>query len=498
MLLDCSADLIKIARLITEPKIPNRNLQFIMSNKIKIKSNSNAIWGGRFDGAPSEIMERINASIDFDKRMYAQDIAASKAHAAMLAEQNIISAEDASEIYRGLDQILGEIEAGSFVFKRELEDIHMNVESRLTEIIGDTSGRLHTARSRNDQVATDFKLWIRDELDNLDNILMALQASLIGRAEEHTSTIMPGYTHLQTAQPVTLGHHLLAYVEMIGRDRSRAIDCRKRMNENPLGSGALAGTSFPIDRHVTAVALGFDGPTKNSLDAVSDRDFALEYLSLAAILSVHLSRLAEEIVIWASASFGFVNLPDSFSTGSSMLPQKKNPDAAELVRAKSGRVIGNLTSLLIVMKSLPLAYSKDMQEDKEPVFETADTLSLTVAAMTGMFKEITFNSDNMLAAAKAANSNAIDLADWLVKELGTPFREAHYISGSMVKLAESKDCLLEELSLSDMQSVEPAITADIKNVLDIETALHARSSFGGTAPENVKEACTQARLKYLR
>jgi len=320
---------------------------------------------------------------------------------------------------------------------------------------------------------------------------------LIARAEEHVQTIMPGYTHLQTAQPVTLGHHLLAYVEMIGRDRSRVVDCRTRMNENPLGSGALAGTSFPIDRHATAAALGFDGPTTNSLDAVSDRDFALEYMSLAAILSVHLSRLAEEIVVWASASFGFVNLPDSFSTGSSMLPQKRNPDAAELVRAKSGRVIGNLNSLLIVMKGLPLAYSKDMQEDKEPVFETADTLALTVAAMTGMFEEITFNADRMLAAAKAANSNAIDLADWLVRVLGKPFREAHHISGAMVKLAEGKNCTLEELSLGDMQSIEPAITEDVLAQLDIEQALNARSSFGGTAPENVKDACAQARLKYL-
>lgn len=468
-----------------------------MTDKTQKDKTSSTIWGGRFEGGPSEIMERINASIDFDKRMYAQDIAASKAHATMLVGQDIISPEDGVQITAGLDQILAEIEAGSFDFKTALEDIHMNVESRLTEIIGDAAGRLHTARSRNDQVATDFKLWVRDELDGLDGALKSLQAMLISRAEEHAATIIPGYTHLQTAQPVTLGHHLLAYVEMIGRDRSRVTDCRKRMNENPLGSGALAGTSFPIDRHATAKALGFDGPTTNSLDAVSDRDFALEYLSLASILSVHLSRLAEEIVIWASASFGFVNLPDSFSTGSSMLPQKRNPDAAELVRAKSGRVIGNLNSLLIVMKGLPLAYSKDMQEDKEPVFETADTLALTVAAMTGMFEEITFNADKMLAAAKAANSNAIDLADWLVRVLGKPFREAHHISGSMVKLAESKNCMLEELSLADMQTIEPAITADVLAGLEIEQALNARASFGGTAPKNVKDACAQARLKYL-
>jgi len=468
-----------------------------MSDTTKKDTSSSTIWGGRFDGGPSEIMERINASIDFDQRMYAQDIVVSKAHAVMLVEQNIISAEDGARISDGLDQILGEIEAGDFEFKTELEDIHMNVEARLTKIVGEAAGRLHTARSRNDQVATDFKLWVRDELDQLDHDLHSFQSVLITRAEEHAETIIPGYTHLQTAQPVTLGHHLLAYVEMIGRDRGRVVDCRARLNENPLGSGALAGTSFPINRQTTTAALGFDAPTANSLDAVSDRDFALEYLSLASILSVHLSRLAEEIIVWASASFGFVNLPDSFSTGSSMLPQKRNPDAAELVRAKSGRVIGNLNSLLIVMKSLPLAYSKDMQEDKEPVFETADTLALTIAAMTGMFEEITFNSDNMLAAAMAANSNAIDLADWLVRVLGKPFREAHHISGAMVKLAESKDCMLEELSLEDMQGIEPGITAEVLSVLDVEQALKARSSFGGTAPANVKDACAQARQKYL-
>ena len=468
-----------------------------MSDTTKKDTGPSTIWGGRFDGGPSEIMERINASIDFDQRMYAQDIAVSKAHAAMLVEQNIISAEDGARISDGLDQILGEIEAGDFEFKTELEDIHMNVEARLTKIVGEAAGRLHTARSRNDQVATDFKLWVRDELDLLDHDLHSFQSVLITRAEEHAATIIPGYTHLQTAQPVTLGHHLLAYIEMIGRDRGRVVDCRARLNENPLGSGALAGTSFPINRQTTTAALGFDAPTANSLDAVSDRDFALEYLSLASILSVHLSRLAEEIIVWASASFGFVNLPDSFSTGSSMLPQKRNPDAAELVRAKSGRVIGNLNSLLIVMKSLPLAYSKDMQEDKEPVFETADTLALTIAAMTGIFEEITFNSDNMLAAAMAANSNAIDLADWLVRVLGKPFREAHHISGAMVKLAESKDCMLEELSLEDMQGIEPGITAEVLSVLDVEQALNARSSFGGTAPANVRDACAQARQKYL-
>jgi len=469
-----------------------------MKNKRQKKTSSSPIWGGRFDGSPSEIMEHINASIDFDKRMYAQDITASKAHAAMLVKQEIISAEDGTQIREGLDQILNEIEDGSFEFKISLEDIHMNIESRLKEIVGDAAGRLHTARSRNDQVATDFKLWVREELDHLDSALKLLQETFINQAENHASTILPGFTHLQSAQPVTLGHHLLSYVEMIGRDRGRIKDCRRRLNENPLGSGALAGTSFPIDRDVTTTALGFDQPTTNSLDAVSDRDFALEYLSLASILSVHLSRLAEEIVVWASAPFSFINLPDSFSTGSSMLPQKRNPDAAELIRAKTGRVIGNLASLLIVMKGLPLAYSKDMQEDKEPVFETADTLALTVKAMTGMFGKITYNIDKMLAAAKNSNSNAIDLADWLVKVLGKPFREAHSISGKMVKLAEKQNRSLEELSLADMQSIEPGITNDVFNVLNIDIALNARNSFGATAPKNVTKACAKARLKYLK
>ena len=469
-----------------------------MKNKRQKKTSSSPIWGGRFDGSPSEIMEHINASIDFDKRMYAQDITASKAHAAMLVKQEIISAEDGTQIREGLDQILNEIEDGSFEFKISLEDIHMNIESRLKEIVGDAAGRLHTARSRNDQVATDFKLWVREELDHLDSALKLLQETFINQAENHASTILPGFTHLQSAQPVTLGHHLLSYVEMIGRDRGRIKDCRRRLNENPLGSGALAGTSFPIDRDVTTTALGFDQPTTNSLDAVSDRDFALEYLSLASILSVHLSRLAEEIVVWASAPFSFINLPDSFSTGSSMLPQKRNPDAAELIRAKTGRVIGNLASLLIIMKGLPLAYSKDMQEDKEPVFDTADTLALTVKAMTGMFGEITYNIDKMLAAAKNANSNAIDLADWLVKILGKPFREAHSISGKMVKLAEKQNRSLEELSLADMQSIEPGITNDVFNILNIDIALNARNSFGATAPKNVTKACAKARLKYLK
>ena len=469
-----------------------------MNNKNPDKKSTSPIWGGRFDDSPSEIMEQINASIDFDRRMYAQDITASKAHAAMLVKQKIISNEDGVKIKKGLEQIQNEIENGTFEFSASLEDIHMNIESRLKEIIGDVAGRLHTARSRNDQVATDFKLWVRDELDNLDSTLKLLQKTFIDQAESNAQTIMPGFTHLQTAQPVTLGHHLLSYVEMFGRDRDRIKDCRKRLNENPLGSCALAGTSFPIDRDATTEELGFDQPTSNSLDSVSDRDFALEYLSLASILSVHLSRLAEEIIVWASAPFSFINLPDSFSTGSSMLPQKRNPDAAELIRAKTGRVIGNLTSLLITMKGLPLAYSKDMQEDKEPVFETADTLALTVKAMNGMFKELTYNNDKMLKIAKNANSNAVDLADWLVTELNKPFRDAHSICGRIVKLAEEQNKCLEELTLADMQTIEPNITVDVFNVLKIDSALNARNSFGATAPINVKEACTEARLKYLK
>ncbi len=469
-----------------------------MKNKRQKKQSANPIWGGRFEGSPSELMEQINASVNFDKRMYSQDITASKAHASMLVKQNIISNEDGALINKGLDQILGEIEIGSFEYKISLEDIHMNIETRLKEIVGDVAGKLHTARSRNDQVATDFKLWVRKELDQLDNTLKSLQKTFINQAEDHASTILPGFTHLQSAQPITLGHHLLSYVEMIGRDRGRIKDCRERLNENPLGSGALAGTSFPIDRDATTKTLGFARPTSNSLDAVSDRDFALEYLSLASILSVHLSRLAEEIVVWASTPFSFINLPDSFSTGSSMLPQKRNPDAAELIRAKTGRVIGNLTSLLITMKGLPLAYSKDMQEDKEPVFETADTLALTVKVMTGIFDEITYNVDNMLAVAKNANSSAVDLADWLVKELDKPFRDAHSISGKMVKLAEKQNKSLEELSIADMQSIEPNITEDVFTILNIENALNARNSFGATAPKNVVKACAKARLKYLK
>ncbi len=463
----------------------------------KREAAASVIWGGRFADGPAQIMEEINASIGFDQRLYGQDIAASKAHAAMLAAQGIITASDANAISEGLDVILSEIENGIFRFSTRLEDIHMNVESRLKELIGEPAGRLHTARSRNDQVATDFRLWVRDALDGLDLGLQEFQRILIGRAEEHAATIMPGYTHLQTAQAVTLGHHLLAFVEMIGRDRGRISDCRARMNENPLGSGALAGTSFPIDREKTSSDLGFNGPTANSLDAVSDRDFALEFLSLAAILAVHLSRLAEELVIWSNASFGFVKLPDSFSTGSSMLPQKRNPDAAELVRAKSGRVIGSLNGLLVVMKGLPLAYSKDMQEDKEPVFETSDTLELCLSAMTGMMTDIHFVPNRMAEAARAGQSNATDLADWLVRVLGKPFREAHHITGVLVRLAEDNACGLEALSLADMQAIESGITEDIFRVLSMENSVNSRSSHGGTAPANVRAACAVAKDKYL-
>jgi len=462
-----------------------------------IRDRKNTIWGGRFTSGPAQIMEQINSSVGFDQRLYNQDIAASKAHSSMLTDQKIISKKVGLAISDGLDTILKEIDNGTFEFSNALEDIHMNIESRLSELIGDGAGRLHTARSRNDQVATDFRLWVRDTIDITDAALMGLQETLISRAEEHSDTIMPGYTHLQTAQPVTLGHHLLAYVEMIGRDRGRAKDCRGRLNECPLGSGALAGTSFPIDSVKTAFLLGFDGPMVNSMDGVSDRDFALEYLSFASIVGIHLSRLSEELVIWSNPSFGFVSLPDTFSTGSSMLPQKRNPDAAELVRAKTGRIIGALNGLLIVMKGLPLTYSKDMQEDKEPVFDTADTLELCLSTMATMLSEIKFNPAPMMEAAINGNSNAIDLADWLVKALGKPFREAHLITGSLVKIAEDRECKLEELSLKDMQAVDNEITEDVFRVLKLEISINSRNSFGGTAPANVRVACAVARSKYL-
>ncbi len=443
-------------------------------------------------------MEEINASIDFDRRLYAQDIAGSQAHAAMLAKTGIISDEDADAIIKGLDTIAGEIQSGRFEFKKALEDIHMNVESRLGELIGDAAGRLHTARSRNDQVAADLKLWIRDALDDLDSGLRDLQATLIGRAEEHAGTVMPGFTHLQSAQPVTLGHHLLAYVEMLGRDRGRAQDCRRRLNESPLGAAALAGTSFPIDRDAVASALGFDRPAANSLDAVSDRDFALEYLSLAAILAVHLSRLAEEIVLWCSAQFAYARVSDAYSTGSSIMPQKRNPDAAELVRGKAGGILGSLGALLAVMKGLPMAYGKDMQEDKVPVFKTADTLALCLAAMTGMVGEMSFDADRMKADAGAGHATATDLADWLVRELDMPFRDAHHVTGQLVRMADEKGCALDGLSLDEMQSVETGITGGVLGVLGVDDAVKSRTSFGGTAPDRVQEAAAEARKRFLQ
>ncbi|MDD9875840.1 MAG: argininosuccinate lyase [Magnetovibrio sp.] len=466
-------------------------------DKTKTPNEASAMWGGRFEAGPDAVMEAINASIDFDRRLYAHDIAASQAHARMLAAEGIIAEADAKAIVDGLDVIKGEIEAGTFAFSRALEDIHMNVEARLTEVIGEAAGRLHTARSRNDQVAVDFKLWVRDALDALDGDMRALQAALLDQAEAHAASVMPGFTHLQSAQPVTLGHHLMAYVEMIGRDRSRAADCRKRLNESPLGAAALAGTSFPIDREATASALGFDRPAANSMDAVSDRDFALEFLAFASILAVHLSRLAEEYVIWCSAQFGYARLGDAFSTGSSIMPQKRNPDAAELVRGKAGRVIGALNGLLIVMKGMPMTYGKDMQEDKEPVFEAAETLELSLAAMTGMLGDTDFDTKRMAADAAKGFATATDLADWLVRVLGMPFRQAHHVTGALVKLAEDKGCGLDGLSLDDMQGIEAGITAEILDVLSAEKSVASRTSLGGTAPASVAAAVAEARKRFL-
>jgi len=457
---------------------------------------SNKMWGGRFTERPDAIMEEINVSIDVDRQLYAQDIAASKAHAAMLADQGIISAKDEKNIKAGLDTISSEIANGSFDFKRALEDIHMNVESRLGELIGPAAGRLHTARSRNDQVATDFRLYVRDYLDATDAALTAFQRALVERAIEHAGTVMPGFTHLQTAQPVTFGHHLLAYVEMTARDRGRFADARKRLNESPLGAAALAGTSFPIDRDATAKALGFGRPMANSLDAVSDRDFVLETLSAAAIASVHLSRFAEEIVIWTSPMVGLLRLSDKFTTGSSIMPQKRNPDAAELVRAKTGRVIGALTALLIVMKGLPLAYQKDMQEDKQGAIEAFGALSLAIRAMTGMVMDLVPDESRMKAAAGEGYATATDLADWLVQALKMPFRDAHHITGRIVAAAAKAGVPLHQMPLKDMQAIEPRITAAALAMLSVEASVKSRSSYGGTAPKNVL-AQAKAWLKRL-
>jgi argininosuccinate lyase len=455
------------------------------------------MWGGRFDASPDALMTAINASIDFDRRLYAEDIEGSTAHAAMLAAQGIITEADAAAIKDGLARIQVEIEAGDFPFDHALEDIHMNIEARLAALIGPAAGRLHTARSRNDQVATDLRLWVRRALDHSDAQCGALQAALLDRAEEHAATVMPGFTHLQVAQPVTFGHHLLAYVEMAGRDRGRLADCRARLNESPLGVAALAGTSFPVDRDMTAQALGFDRPTANSLDTVSDRDFAVEALSCATMIAMHLSRFAEELILWSSAQFGFVTLSDRFSTGSSIMPQKRNPDAAELVRGKSGRITGALVSLLTMMKGLALTYAKDMQEDKEPLFDAFDSLDLCLAATTGMVRDLTVHADAMARAANAGFSTATDIADWLVQAVDMPFREAHAVTGRVVKLAEERGVDLQELPLAELQAIEPRITADVQALLDPAKAVARRTSYGGTAPSEVTKQIARARQRFL-
>jgi argininosuccinate lyase len=446
----------------------------------------NRMWGGRFAEGPDAVMEEINASIEFDRELFRQDIAGSVAHARMLAKQGIIETDDADKIVAGLDTILREIEAGKFKFSRALEDIHLNIESRLAELIGPAAGRLHTARSRNDQVATDVKLWVRDAIDSTDAALRDLQQALAEKALDNAATVMPGFTHLQSAQPVTFGHHLLAYVEMLARDRGRFADARKRLNEMPLGSAALAGTSFPIDRDFTAKELGFDRPAANSLDAVSDRDFVVEALAAASLCAVHLSRFAEEIVIWSSAQFNFVKLSDKFTTGSSIMPQKRNPDAAELVRAKTGRIVGALTGLIVVLKGLPLAYAKDMQEDKEPVFDAFASLALAIRATAGMVRDMTPNETMMRKAAGAAYATATDLADWLVQNLAIPFRHAHELTGRIVAAAEGARVPLEKLPLAEMQKIEPRITTEVYAVLGARQSVKSRTSYGGTAPENVR------------
>ncbi|WP_416897862.1 MAG: argininosuccinate lyase [Minwuia sp.] len=447
---------------------------------------SNTMWGGRFEGGPAKVMEKINASIGYDQRFYAQDIQGSVAHATMLADRGILTREDLDRIVEGLNTILREIEGGGFDFRPDLEDIHMNVENRLRELIGDAAGRLHTARSRNDQVATDFRLWIRDTIDRIDGMLFDLQKALLGQAEAHADSVMPGFTHLQVAQPVTFGHHMMAYVEMAGRDRDRFADTRRRLNECPLGSAALAGTSFPIDREQTAKALGFDRPTANSLDAVSDRDFALDFLHAANVCAMHLSRLAEELVIWSSAQFGFVKLSDAFSTGSSIMPQKRNPDAAELVKAKIGRVLGAYVAFTTVMKGLPMAYGKDMQEDKEAVFDAADTIELAITASTGMIADLMPDTDALRNAASQGFATATDFADWLVQNLDMPFRDAHHATGAAVKLAETKGCDLGDLPLAELQKIVPELTEAVFDALTVEKAVHGRNSYGGTAPDQVR------------
>lgn len=457
----------------------------------------NQFWGGRFALGPAAIMEKINVSIDFDKRLYTQDIAGSIAHCQMLIEQAILPKEDGAKIIAGLLQIKQEIAQGQFEFKPAFEDIHMNIEARLKEIIGDDAGRLHTARSRNDQVALDLRLWLREAIDGLDSQLQDLQHALIDKADAYADVLMPGFTHLQVAQPVTFGHHLLAYVEMIGRDRGRLLDCRKRFNECPLGAAALAGTSFPINRHMTAANLGFDHPTHNAMDSVASRDFVVEFLAAASLNAVHLSRLAEEIVIWASQQFAFISLSDAFTTGSSIMPQKKNPDAAELIRAKPGRIIGALNSLLIILKGLPMTYGKDLQEDKTPTFDAADNLALAIAAMAGLVRDMEPNSKQMRLALETGFPTATDLADWLVRALNMPFRQAHHVTGQIVALAEQSGVTLDALGLAEMQKIEPAITKDVYAVLSPENAVASRVSYGGTAPNNVRQQVALARQRFL-
>lgn len=461
------------------------------------KSNStSSIWGGRFSGTQDDLMVAVNASIDFDQRLYEQDITGSEAHAKMLVEKGIISASDGESILSGLATIRDEIRNGQFTFSHALEDIHMNIEARLKTLIGDAAGRLHTARSRNDQVATDLRLWVRQQCDDIDKALADLQKALMDQAEHHVESLMPGYTHLQTAQPVTFGHHLMAYVEMFGRDRGRFADARQRLNLSPLGAAALAGTSFPIDRHMTASAMGFDGPMANSMDAVSARDFAMEYLAAAAINATHLSRLAEEIVFWSSDRFGFIRLSDAFSTGSSIMPQKRNPDAAELVRAKPGRITGAFITLLTVIKGLPMTYGKDMQEDKEPVFDASDHLGLAIAVMEGMIRDMTINTDAMRSALDAGFSTATDLADWIVSRLGLPFRDAHHITGQVVALAEQKQLRLDQLTVDDLQSIHNDLNAECLKTLDPLASVSSRNSYGGTAPEQVRKAIAAARKRF--
>ncbi|MBC9179722.1 argininosuccinate lyase [Pseudoroseomonas ludipueritiae] len=457
------------------------------------RSQGNQQWGGRYSGGPSAIMEAINASIGFDRKMWRQDIRGSLAHAAMLRHVGIISADDEAAIKEGLTAIGAEIEAGEFPFSEALEDIHMNIEARLTERIGEAGKRLHTARSRNDQVALDVRLWVRDAIDGLDKQLADLMQALVERADEHAATVMPGFTHLQPAQPTTLGHHLLAYVEMLGRDRSRLGDCRARMNQSPLGAAALCGSGFPIDRHMTAQALGFDGPMRNSLDAVASRDFAMEFLAALSICATHLSRFAEEVVLWTNPYFGFVKLSDAYTTGSSIMPQKRNPDAAELVRAKVGRVAGALVGLMTVMKGLPLAYGKDMQEDKEGIFDAAETMALALAATAGMVRDMKPDAARLREAAGAGFSTATDLADWLVRELRLPFRDAHHVTGHLVAKAEARGVDLSELTLEEMQAEEPRIHNGVFQVLSVEASVASRTSYGGTAPVNVRRMAAEWR-----